>query len=61
MATASLPSTVPARPPTSCSRPRISTEDLLSGASFVNFGSIPLIREPVRSATHRIAELARER
>jgi fructokinase len=26
----------------------------------VNFGSIPLIREPVRSATHRIAELARE-
>jgi fructokinase len=36
------------------------TEDLLSGASFVNFGSIPLIREPVRSATHRIAELARD-
>ncbi len=36
------------------------TEDLLSGASFVNFGSIPLIREPARSATHRIAELARE-
>ena len=34
------------------------TEDLVSGASFVNFGSIPLIREPVRSATHRIAELA---
>jgi fructokinase len=33
---------------------------MLSGASFVNFGSIPLIREPVRSATHRIAELARE-
>jgi fructokinase len=26
----------------------------------VNFGSIPLIREPVRSATHRIAELARK-
>ena len=36
------------------------TEDLLAGASFVNFGSIPLIREPARSATHRIAELARE-
>jgi fructokinase len=36
-------------------------EDVFSGASFVNFGSIPLIREPVRSATHRIAELARER
>jgi fructokinase len=40
--------------------PEDVTEDLLSGASFVNFGSIPLIREPVRSATHRIAELARE-
>ena len=36
------------------------TEDLITGASFVNFGSIPLIREPVRSATHRFAELARE-
>ena len=40
--------------------PEDVTEDLLSGASFVNFGSIPLIREPVRSATRRIAELARE-
>ena len=36
------------------------TEDLLAGASFVNFGSIPLIRDPARSATHRIARLARE-
>ena len=36
------------------------TEDLISGASFVNFGSIPLIREPARSATHRIAELAND-
>jgi fructokinase len=36
------------------------TEDLIVGASFVNFGSIPLIREPARSATHRIARLARE-
>ena len=36
------------------------TQGMLSGASFVNFGSIPLIREPVRSATHRIAELARD-
>jgi len=36
------------------------TEDLVVGASFVNFGSIPLIREPSRSATHRIAQLARE-
>jgi fructokinase len=40
--------------------PEHVTEDLLSGASFVNFGSIPLIREPARSATHRIAELAGE-
>ena len=40
--------------------PEDLTEDLVSGASFVNFGSIPLIREPVRSATHRIAELAHE-
>src|SRR5215218_5651610 len=40
--------------------PEDVTENLVSGASFVNFGSIPLIREPVRSATHRIAELARE-
>jgi fructokinase len=32
----------------------------LSGASFANFGSIPLIKEPVRSATHRFAELANE-
>jgi fructokinase len=37
------------------------TEDLIVGASFVNFGSIPLIREPSRSATHRIARLARGR
>ena len=36
------------------------TEDLIAGASYVNFGSIPLIREPSRSATHRIARLARE-
>jgi fructokinase len=40
--------------------PEDVTENVISGASFVNFGSIPLIREPVRSATHRIAELARE-
>ena len=39
--------------------PEDVTGDLVSGATFVNFGSIPLIREPVRSATHRIAELAR--
>lgn len=40
--------------------PEDVTGDQLSGASFVNFGSIPLIREPSRSATHRVAELANE-
>lgn len=35
-------------------------EEMVSGASFVNFGSIPLIREPVRSATRRIADIARD-
>ncbi|HJQ29387.1 MAG TPA: carbohydrate kinase [Rubrobacter sp.] len=40
--------------------PEDVTEDLVSGATFVNFGSIPLIREPSRSATHRIAGLAHE-
>ena len=40
--------------------PEDVTRDLVSGASFVNFGSIPLIREPSRSATHCIAELAQE-
>ncbi|ABG05511.1 PfkB [Rubrobacter xylanophilus DSM 9941] len=34
--------------------------EALSGAAFANFGSIPLIREPVRSATLRFARLARE-
>jgi fructokinase len=42
----------------------LSPEDVkretLSGASFVNFGSIPLIKDPVRSATRKFAELARE-
>ena len=32
----------------------------LEGASFANFGSIPLIQDPVRSATRRFAELANE-
>ena len=32
----------------------------LAGADFANFGSIPLIKEPVRSATRRFAELANE-
>ena len=42
----------------------LSPEDVkretLSGASFANFGSIPLIKKPVRSATLRFADLARE-
>jgi fructokinase len=42
----------------------LSPEDVkratLSGASFVNFGSIPLIKDPVRSATRRFVKLARE-
>ncbi len=33
---------------------------VLAGAAFANFGSIPLLEEPVRSATRRFAELARE-
>jgi fructokinase len=34
------------------------SEELLSGASFVNFGSIPLIKDPTRSAIRQAAELA---
>lgn len=34
-------------------------QDLISGASFVNFGSIPLIKDPARSAIRHAAELAR--
>ncbi len=36
------------------------SREVLSGASFVNFGSIPLIKEPSRSAIHRAADLAEE-
>ena len=36
------------------------SEELLSGASFVNFGSILLIKDPARSAIHKAAELARD-
>lgn len=36
------------------------SRDLISGASFVNFGSIPLIKDPARSAIRHAAELARE-
>ncbi len=34
--------------------------ETLTGASFVNFGSIPLIKAPVRSAVRRLAQLADE-
>ena len=40
--------------------PEDVTRDVLLGASFVNFGSIPLIKEPSRSAIHRAADLAQE-
>ncbi len=36
------------------------SREVLSGASFVNFGSIPLIKNPSRSAIHRAADLAEE-
>jgi sugar/nucleoside kinase (ribokinase family) len=34
--------------------------EMLRDASFLNFGSIPLIREPIRSATHRAVDLAED-
>lgn len=34
--------------------------ELINGASFVNFGSIPLIKDPVRSAIHRVVDVARD-
>jgi fructokinase len=36
------------------------TPESLRGASFANFGSIPLLKDPVRAATHRFAQLATE-
>jgi fructokinase len=36
------------------------SREVLSGASFMNFGSIPLIKEPSRSAIHWAADLAEE-
>lgn len=36
------------------------SEELVSGASFVNFGSILLIKEPGRSAVRKAAHLARD-
>jgi fructokinase len=41
--------------------PEDITEDLVSGASFVNFGSIPLLRDPAASAVHEISRLAASR
>jgi fructokinase len=40
--------------------PEDVSEELLSGASFVNFGSILLIKDPGRSAIHRAAMLAQD-
>src|SRR5215208_366528 len=40
--------------------PEDVSEKLLSGTSFVNFGSIPLIKDPSRSAIHEAAKLARD-
>ncbi len=34
--------------------------EILSGASFVNFGSIPLLKDPARSTVHAAASRARE-
>jgi fructokinase len=36
------------------------SQETLSGVSFINFGSIPLIKDPARSAIYRTAELAEE-
>jgi fructokinase len=40
--------------------PEDVSEELLSGASFVNLGSILLIKDPGRSAIHRAAKLAQD-
>jgi len=40
--------------------PEDVSEETLRGASFVNFGSIPLLKDPARSAIHHAAGLARE-
>jgi fructokinase len=40
--------------------PEDVTREFLSGASFVNFGSIPLMKDPARSAIYRAVELADE-
>ena len=40
--------------------PEDVSEEFVSGASFVNFGSIMLIKDPARSAVHKAARLARD-
>ena len=40
--------------------PEDVAERIVSGASFVNFGSIPLLKEPSRSAIRKAAKLARD-
>ena len=40
--------------------PEDVTEETLRGASFINFGSIPLIKEPSREAIRTAATLARD-
>jgi fructokinase len=40
--------------------PEDVSEELLSGASFVNFGSIPLIKDPSRASIQKAAKLARD-
>ena len=40
--------------------PEDVAREMIVGASFVNFGSIPLLREPSRGAVHRAVELANE-
>jgi fructokinase len=40
--------------------PEDVSRETLSGASFINFGSIPLIKDPARLTIHRTAELAEE-
>ncbi len=50
--------TGPCRRRMSCWHPDDIHRESLVGASFANFGSIPLIKDPVRSATRKFAQLA---
>ena len=40
--------------------PEDVTPESVSGADFVNFGSIPLLKDPAASAVHEVARLANE-